>query len=136
MTATKRHLHVAFAGAGGGVGVVVKDEARRVIFERHTAGEGPAEFHPWQALIQGLQIAVELGADAVTLYSHHGELKQMAKLSDGRGDREEFGAYMYTAWGLLFTNWNGRFTFVVIPADRNPAIAAAHDDKAVVELRR
>ena len=134
--AKERHLHIAFAASSNGLGIVVKDEAYKVIATHHAGTEGPERFHPWQALLAALQLAVDLEATKVTLYSHHGNLANMAKLANGQSETAELAGYSAVAWGLLFGRFMGHFAFKEIDEEKNPAIAVARDDKAGIGVQR
>ena len=135
----RKHLHIAFATAprpdgGHSIAAIAWDPERREVARLHTAAEGEAKFHPWQALLAGIQMAVDLGADQITLYSHHGNLANMARLSRGQSEASPgAAAYGAVAWQILFGAFMGRFAFTAIDEARNPAIAVAQGE--AVEAR-
>lgn len=111
------HLHIAFAGAGGQLSIVVRNGDGETLHTEQRPGEG-TEWLGWQGLCWALQYAAEQKAGMVTLYSHENCLKSM--IARGRIMDDSY-IYSLTAWRIILANFAGSVDFRVISRERNVA---------------
>jgi hypothetical protein len=150
------HLHIAFAGVPGAIGLVVKDEAfREIARERiELSGQAPyaetsSVFPQWEAAIVAIQRAAALGAYRITLYSHYDDVMTLLELKphDHRREYKQWdkgrvrGSTLDPAygddgsWGIRTTMWQalfgafaGRWAASRIPEARNAAVEVARGE--------